>query len=656
MAALWFDRETTTPGRLSIQKNERTQESSDRCGGIIVMKPRRDSMAMPEHDASAGGFVEKLRDGFGDRAVTLPSIFQLGDRIAEAVEDAASIPPGTPAQRIAVLGASTIDYLRRAVACAVLQEGILPILYQAPFGSYAQEILDPASGLHAFDPELVVIATHWRDNIADLPIGGTDAEVDAALEIRVRLFRTLWDRIAGSGAKVIQHLIVPPPQRFRGVAERTVPACPVNQVRRLNERLLHAGRGLVTFVDTEALSQDIGTRRFAPARLYHAAKLEHDQKWLPDYLPMFRAAWRSANALAKKALVLDLDNTLWGGIIGDDGVDGIVLGGSSPAGEAFADWQRYVKGLSERGVILAVCSKNDPGVAESGFSHPNAILRRRDFAAFECSRADKAAGLQRIARALNVGVESLVFCDDNPAECELVRQHLPRVAVVCLGTDPAAFIDLFEAGHWLDTDGYTAEDLGRAVAYQARSAALSSRQDATDLGSYLASLDMKGSLAPLREGDIARAAQMEMKTNQFNLTTRRYTETQIRSFLARDDAVVLGFRLEDKFGDHGLTATLVAVLDGDALRVDSWLMSCRIFSRSAEQFIMRGLIGHAARLGVTRLVGEHRPTEKNRIVADLYPELGFVASGEGLFERRVSEDMDGLATFIADVPVQSRSG
>jgi FkbH-like protein len=463
----------------------------------------------------------------------------------------------------------------------------------------------------------------------------------------------LWDRIAGTGAKIIQHLIVPPPQRFRGVAERLLPASPANQMRRLNEMLLHAGRGRVTFVDLEALSQDIGTRRFSPARLYHAAKLEHDQKWLPDYLPLFRAAWRSANALAKKVLVLDLDNTLWGGVVGDDGVTGIILGGASPSGEAFADWQRYVKGLNERGVILAVCSKNDPGVAESGFSHPNAVLRRRDFAAFECSHADKVAGLQRIARTLNVGIESLVFCDDNPAECELVRQLLPQVAVVCLGTDPAGFTDLFEAGHWFDTDGYTAEDLGRAAAYEARAAALSFRHGATDLGSYLHSLGMIGSLAPLEEGGIARAAQMEMKTNQFNLTTRRYGEVEIRSLLARGDAVVLGFRMKDRFGDHGLTATLVAVFEGDALRIDSWLMSCRIFSRSAEQFIMRDLIGIAARAGATRLIGEYRPTEKNRVVAELYPGLGFVASGEGRFERRVATGVDGLTTHIAAVPVSA---
>lgn len=222
---------------------------------------------------------------------------------------------------------------------------------------------------------------------------------------------------------------------------------------------------------------------------------------------MFRAAWRSVNARAKKILVLYLDNTLWGGTIGDDGLQAIVLGFGSPAGEAFQDWQYYVKGLGERGVILAVCSKNDPAVAETAFSHLLSALRRPDFAAFECSWNDKAGGLRRIASDLNVGLDSLVFCDDNPAECELVRRELPEVAVVCAGTDPSAFIGLFDAGHWFDADRYTGEDLGRTASYTARASALAEQAGATDIGGYLASLEMKGSLVRPAEADIPRMAQ-----------------------------------------------------------------------------------------------------------------------------------------------------
>jgi FkbH-like protein len=595
-------------------------------------------------DQPQSAFLSAL--GLGDATPSLPAIFQAGDRIAEA--DSASIPPGMQVQRVAVLGALTVDYLARAVACGMVQEGVFPIVHQAPYGAYVQEILDPQSSLHRFGPDLVVIAPHWRDVVAPLPIGSGAASVDAALGAKVDLLRTMWSRLSAANIRIIQHRLVPPAHRYRGDADRLAPASPARQVARLNDMLAQAGTGLVTWLDMDGLAQDIGARRFAPVKFYYTARLDHDQKWLPDYLPVFRAAWRSANARAKKVLVLDLDNTLWGGVIGDDGVEGITLGPGSSAGEAFADWQHYVKALGERGVVLAVCSKNDPAVAETGFGHSGAALRRDDFAAFACSWGDKAAGLRQIARELNLGIDSFVFCDDSPAECELVRRELPEVAVVCLGTDPASFIDRFDAGHWFDTDSYTQEDFGRAAAYTARAAAVAEQVTTTDIGAYLAGLAMKGRLQRPDEAEIARAAQLELKTNQFNLTTRRYSEAHIRAFMDRPDVVVLGFRLADRFGDHGLTSTLIAVREGDTLRIDSWLMSCRIFSRSAEQFVLRGLMAIATEMSAKRLLGEYVPTPKNAVVADLYLSLGFAAVGDGFFVRPIGGSTDDVITAIAE--------
>ncbi len=504
-----------------------------------------------------------LREVLLAKPVSLPTVFQLGDRLA-----AATPPPDAATQRIAVVGGVTIDYLRRAIACAVAAEGVFPVTYQATFGSYVQDILDPASALHAFAPDLIVIAPSHRDLIAPLPIAATAAETDAALEPAVALFRKLWASLAARKIRIIQHLLVPPAARYRGPADRLAPAAPANQVRRLNDALLAAGRGLVHFLDMEQLATAIGARRWSAERFHYAAKLDFDPRWLPDYLAPFRAAWRAANARAKKLLALDLDNTLWGGVIGDDGVEGIALGPASAAGEAFADWQRMLKGLAERGVVLAVCSKNAPEIAATGFTHPNSVLRREDFAAFECSWNDKAGGLRRIARALNLGLDSFVFADDNPAECALVRQELPEVAVVELGADPAQFVELFDAGCWFDLPAYTSDDLGRAAAYTARAAALAEQESATDIDAYLASLAMTGRLYRPEEADIARVAQLELKTNQFNLTTRRYAEAAIRDFMAREDALVLAFRLADRFGDHGLVSTLIAFHEGDALRID----------------------------------------------------------------------------------------
>jgi FkbH-like protein len=596
---------------------------------------------------TAPSLPAELRQALNARPPTLPVIFQTGERIAEAASDPALLPADTRTQRIAVLGAVTIDYLRRAIACAVVQEGVFPILYQAPYGSYAQELLDPGSPLHSFAPEHVVFATHWRDMVTKLPIGASTEDVEAVLDSKVALFRSLWNHCINKGAKIIQHMLVPPPQRYCGVAERLASAAPANQIRRLNDKLLQAGRGLVHWIDMEGLSTELGSRRFSPAKFYYSAKLDFDPRWLPDYLPMFRAAWRAANARAKKVLVLDLDNTLWGGVIGDDGVEGIALGSASAAGEAFEDWQRYLKGLSDRGVILAVCSKNAPETAASGFTHASSVLKREDFAAFECSWNDKVGGLKRIAKDLNLGIDSFVFADDNPAECDLVRQELPEVAVVHLGTDPSQFIDIFDAGHWLDMQAYTTDDLGRAAAYTARAAALAEQAEATDIGSYLAGLAMKGRLYVPDEPDIARVAQLEQKTNQFNVTTRRYSEAAIREFLGRDDAIVLAFRLADRFGDHGLVSTLIAFHEDDTLRIDSWLMSCRVFSRSAEQYILRGLLQMARDRGATRLMGEYLPTPKNEVVADVYTRMGFTPADGAFFVREITIGDEDLVTHIA---------
>ena len=599
---------------------------------------------MLDHASAAASWLSNLVSDTAGKPPTLPQLFQLGDRLA-----AATPPPDAATQRIAVVGGVTIDYLRRAIACAVAAEGVFPVTYQATFGSYVQDILDPASALHAFAPDLIVIAPSHRDLIAPLPIAATAAETDAALEPAVALFRKLWASLAARNIRIIQHLLVPPAARYRGPADRLAPAAPANQVRRLNDALLAAGRGLVHFLDMEQLATAIGARRWSAQRFHYAAKLDFDPRWLPDYLAPFRAAWRAANARAKKLLALDLDNTLWGGVIGDDGVEGIALGPASAAGEAFADWQRMLKGLAERGVVLAVCSKNAPEIAATGFTHPNSVLRREDFAAFECSWNDKAGGLRRIARALNLGLDSFVFADDNPVECALVRQELPEVAVVELGADPAQFVELFDAGCWFDLPAYTSDDLGRAAAYTARAAALAEQESATDIDAYLASLAMTGRLYRPEEADIARVAQLELKTNQFNLTTRRYAEAAIRDFMAREDALVLAFRLADRFGDHGLVSTLIAFHEGDALRIDSWLMSCRVFARSAEQYILRGVIAEALARGAARLVGEYQPTAKNDVVAGLYSKLGFTPSDDTFFVREVDAGTDDLVTHIGAV-------
>ena len=464
----------------------------------------------------------------------------------------------------------------------------------------------------------------------------------------MRLFQRLWDMLhTGLAARVLQHTLVPPAEGFRGPADGALPASPANHVRALDAALRAAGRD-VYWIELDRLAAEIGSRAFAGERFFHAAKLGFDPQFLPDYLPFFRAAWRSAHGRVRKVLALDLDNTLWGGVIGDDGIDGIRLGPGSAEGEAFAAWSLPAR-LAARGVILAACSKNDPAIAGR--------LRARAFRpeARRISRPSSARGTTRCAacgglhgRSISAST-AIVFADDNPAECAIVREHLPEVAVMELGDDrplrgPAG------AGAWFDLPAYTAEDFARNAAYAARARRRRRRADATDIGAYLAGLRMVGRLGPPAPADMARLAQLEQKTNQFNLTTRRHSEAALADFVGRADAVVLALRLADRFGDHGLVSSLIALAEGEALRIESWLMSCRVFSRGAEAFMLRRLLAEARARGLPRLVGEYRATAKNGVVADLYARLGFVpADDAGMFWERPAAEVPGeLAHFIAE--------
>jgi FkbH-like protein len=454
---------------------------------------------------------------------------------------------------------------------------------------------------------------------------------------------------ATSLTKIIQHVLVPPCWHLRGMADRLSPESAQSQVQSISEGLFAAGVGRVAWVETDALAARLGLENFADESAYLTARLPFAIRYLPEYIFAFRATWRAASARAKKVLVLDLDNTLWGGVIGDDGVSGIVLGPGTPAGEAYVAWAMYIKQLAARGVILAVCSKNNLAIAASGFEHPHSVLKRSDFAAFECSWRDKASGIQRIARDLNVAIDSLVFADDNPAECEQVRQALDNVGVVHLGDDPALFIRRFDAGQWFDIPQYTNEDLNRGVSYEALARARHERAEAHDISTYLTGLNMRGRLETAVGTELERLAQMEQKTNQFNLMTRRYQKRDIAAYMAANDAWVLTLHLRDKYADHGLVSYLIAVQEGDTIRIDNWLMSCRVFSRTAEHFMLLGLIERARDRGVYTLIGEYRPTTKNHVVADLYERLGFKSfdATAGTWYLDISTGVAGLKHFIA---------
>jgi FkbH-like protein len=335
----------------------------------------------------------------------------------------------------------------------------------------------------------------------------------------------------------------------------------------------------------------------------------------------------AARGRSKKCLVLDLDSTLWGGVIGDDGVEGIVLGQGSGVGEAHLALQRYAKALRERGIVLAVCSKNDPKIAESAFrDHPEMVLKLSDFAAFVANWNDKPANLRSIANQLNLGLDSLVFVDDNPVERALVRTCLPMVAVPELPLDAAGYVRSIADAGYFEAISFTPEDRLRADQYAARKELASLRTAAAGIDGFLQQLNMVVDYGPVTSVNIARVAQLINKTNQFNTMTIRMTPAEVARLACDPNAILLQFRLIDKLGDNGIVSVMIVTVDAeevDVLHITNWVMSCRVFGRQLEEEAINVLVELARTRGARLVRATYAPTEKNAVIKDLFPRLGF---------------------------------
>jgi FkbH-like protein len=352
--------------------------------------------------------------------------------------------------------------------------------------------------------------------------------------------------------------------------------------------------------------------------------------------------------------VLDLDNTLWGGVIGDDGLGGIRLGQGDPESEAFVAFQRYVKSLGERGVILAVCSKNNDSIAREVFEkHPEMVLRLDDISCFIANWDDKATNLARIAEQLNIGLNSLVFFDDNPAERSIVRQLRPEVAVPEVPNDPAYYIRALDRQRYFETMTISAEDLKRTEFYRADSKRQALESSALDLSAFLQSLDMVARIEPVAASTIERTAQLINRSNQFNLTTRRYTNADVLNLMANPNWITRTISLRDRFGDNGLISVLLARTEADTLIIDTWLMSCRVLKRGVERLLLNNVVAAASRGGVKRVIGEYIPTPKNDLVREHYRALGFnqidgEMPGHTYWELRIDDQWKPHQHFIRE--------
>ena len=547
--------------------------------------------------------------------------------------DAAVSEAGLRRVRLAFLAAHTVDHLAGALCVAGLHRGLWIDVHLGAYGLYRQLLLDRDPELARFAPQYVLLAPDASDLSLGLPLNATVDEVRVAVDRRVDAIRQLWAVAhARLGARIIQQSLVAPTARLFGSFDAVVPGSPAALVRRLNLAIAEAAR------EDGALVLDLDPLQTAhpgtigdPARWHHAKQLI-----APPLAPLYgdcaARILAAAEGLSRRCLVLDLDNTLWGGTIGDDGVAGIELGQGSAEGEAYLAFQRYVRLLSDRGVALAVCSKNSPELAESAFTHPEMALARDGFACFVANWEDKARNIRSIAETMGLGLDSLVFVDDNPAERDLVRRELPQVAVPELPDDVAFYASRVAAAGYFEAASFTPEDRLRAASYAANASLRAELASTTDMVDYLRSLEMTLTAGALDATDLPRAVQLIHKSNQFNLTTRRHTEGDLQAFAQNPRALVLTLRLRDRFADHGLIGVIIARADaslpsGEWL-IDTWLMSCRVLGRQVEAAALEVLRAECLERGAVALIGEFRPTPRNSIVAHNYARLGFAEMTE----------------------------
>ncbi|HQT88318.1 MAG TPA: HAD-IIIC family phosphatase [Acidiphilium sp.] len=526
--------------------------------------------------------------------------------------------PPHPAIRLAVLGSSTTAHLAGAIRVAGLRHGLTITIHQGEYGQYAQDLLSPDPILRDFQPDFLLLALD----------GHHLASLDPAA-MRARLHQC-WQAAAKLGARVIQQTALPvhPAQLGQNEFLLNSPATALSQLNTALRTDALAHHILLLTIDDEGARH--GLDQFHSKTLWHRAKQEISPAAAPYYGDLVARLIAAARGRSAKCLILDLDNTLWGGVIGDDGLDGITLGQGSAEGEAFVAIQTYAKALSQRGIALAVCSKNDEVNARAPFeNHPEMVLRPSDIACFVANWTDKATNIRAIANQLNLGLDAMAFLDDNPAERALVRRELPMVRVFEMPDEPALVADCIAQSGWFESVALTEDDRNRAAQYAANAARAALQKNVTDIETYLTSLNMHLLWRRFDRVGLTRIAQLINKTNQFNLTTKRYTESEIAAMIDAPDWLGLQFRLLDSFGDNGMIGIVLLHGTGPEQDIDSWLMSCRVLGRRVEQAMLAVTVEMARARGAEHLRGRFIASGRNNMVQDHYQKLGFCSEADG---------------------------
>lgn len=548
---------------------------------------------------------------------------------------------GTPL-KIAVLGGSTTSDIVKVLELFLRNRGIIPSFYESEYAQYWSDAVFGTPELDEFKPEIVFIHTCSR-NIEEKPTVGEDAKsVSEKLEREYARYEKMWTSLSEKfGCIIIQNNFELPSERLLGNREAGCAYGRIDFITRLNIKLYDYAQTHANFYihDINYLSAAYGLERWHELRHWHLYKYALSVSAIPDFAYSLSNIICSCLGKNKKVLALDLDNTLWGGVIGDDGQSGIEIGHETHEGQSYLALQKFVKAHKELGVLLTVCSKNDPENALEGLNHPDGVLKPSDFTLIKANWNEKSLNLEETAQELNLLPESFVFVDDNPVECDIVKAQAPEIMTINF-EDPEECIRRIDKCGYFEVTNLSADDAKRGEMYAANAQRAAAEKKFASYDDFLASLEMSAVIGEFDPVHIPRITQLTNKSNQFNLTTKRYTQAEMEATAASPNYIRLCGRLTDKFGDNGIVSVVIGEKRGAELHIDLWLMSCRVLKRGMEYAMINRLVEEAKKAGIETIFGYYYPTKKNAMVKELFGDFGF---------EKTSEDGDGNTVWKLEV-------
>ena len=527
--------------------------------------------------------------------------------------------------RMAILGGCSLYPLSELLAHLLDTAGFACQFFSGDYDNFVAEIMEPGGAIYEFRPDVTLLLPGVQrckySGLLTDPREMVESFASDTAKQLLSLCNTLHDR---TSSEIILGNFMLPARRDLGEFRTRTLASDWSFRKCVNLELGLNAPHFVRICDLEFLANRRGALQSEDPRGWFESKQLCSTDLLVDVSREVTQLVTARYLPPKKLLALDLDNTLWGGVVAEDGIEGIEIGDTSPRGEAFKTFQKYIVSLKERGVLLAICSKNDHAVALEPFEkHPEMQLRVADFASIKANWQPKSDNLRQIAKDLNLHLDSFVFVDDNPAEIEVVRQFAPEVTAILLTKDPADYVGQLQDCGLFEPRSITVEDAQRTVQYRSENERQTLLASATDMNAYLESLEMKAAISAFTKLDVPRLAQLINKSNQFNLTTRRRTEAEVDALIGVPDHLCLSVRLRDRFGDHGLVSIVIGRCSGDELTIDTWLMSCRVLKRQVEETLLNELARRSKAMGCSRIKGIYIKTEKNDMVRTFFSTMGF---------------------------------